>query len=76
MLHIGYQDSFGYNYGIHNSVFYKVSIFISQSEIIWQQKSNLIINSLALFSSARRIEVFAATSAFAAVQVVYGTVNQ
>ncbi|KAM0803918.1 hypothetical protein BDR22DRAFT_886215 [Usnea florida] len=32
--------------------------------------------SLALFSSARRIEVFAATCAFAAVQVVYGTVNQ
>ncbi|KAL8827199.1 MAG: hypothetical protein Q9191_003333 [Dirinaria sp. TL-2023a] len=32
--------------------------------------------SLALFSSARRIEVFAATSAFAAVQAVYVTVNQ
>ncbi|KAM0803376.1 hypothetical protein BDR22DRAFT_886751 [Usnea florida] len=31
--------------------------------------------SLAMFSSARRIEVFAATSAFAAVQVVYGSVN-
>ncbi|KAK0509175.1 hypothetical protein JMJ35_008546 [Cladonia borealis] len=31
--------------------------------------------SLAMFSSARRIEVFAATSAFAAVQVVYGAVN-
>lgn len=30
-----------------------------------------IIPSLALFSSARRVEVFAATSAFAAVQVVY-----
>ena len=32
-------------------------------------------DSLALFSSARRIEVFAATSAFAAVQVVYVGVN-
>ena len=31
--------------------------------------------SLAMFSSARRIEIFAATSAFAAVQVVYVTVN-
>ncbi len=36
---------------------------------------HLITHSLAMFSSARRIEVFAATSAFAAVQVVYGTVN-
>lgn len=35
----------------------------------------LIMYSLALFSTARRIEVFAATSTFAAVQVVYVTVN-
>ena len=31
--------------------------------------------SLAMFFSARRIEIFAATSAFAAVQVVYVIVN-
>ena len=35
----------------------------------------LKVNSLAMFSSARRIEVFAATSAFAAVQVVYVAVD-
>ena len=40
------------------------------------RQSILTTGSLALFSSARRIEVFAATSAFAAVLVVYGTVNQ
>lgn len=38
--------------------------------------SGLTALSLALFSSARRVEVFAATSAFAAVQVVYVTVNR
>lgn len=31
--------------------------------------------SLAMFPSARRIEIFAATPAFAAVQVVYVAVN-
>ena len=41
----------------------------------WYWASTETFNSLGLFSSARRIEVFAATSAFAAVQVVYVAVN-
>ena len=39
-------------------------------------KLGLMMYSIAMFSSARRIEVFAATSAFAAVQVVYVAVNK
>ena len=67
----GYQSPSWYNHGIHNSVLHQVGFPGRPSGA-----RSLISNSLALFSSARRIEVFAATSAFAAVQVVYVAVKQ